>query len=55
MSELLAAGHDPDALEARRRIEAWRGDLAAISEMNLPSELTATLAEEIERLDRLAG
>ena len=55
MSQLLAAGHDSDKIEARRRIETWRGDLAVIGEMNLPAELIATLADEIERLDRLAG
>ncbi len=55
MCQLLAAGHDADEIEARRRIEAWRGDLAVISGMNLPPELIATLADEIERLDRLAG
>ncbi len=55
MSQLLAAGHDADEIEARRRIEAWRGDLAVIGEMNLPADLIATLADEIERLDRLAG
>ncbi len=55
MSELLAEGHDADSLEARRRIEAWRGDLAVIGEMDLPAELTSLLAAEIERLNRLAG
>jgi enoyl-CoA hydratase len=55
MSQLLAGGHDADSLEARRRIEAWRGDLAVIGGMNLPPELISTLEAEIERLDRLAG
>ena len=55
MSQLLAAGHDADEIEARRRTEAWRGDLSVIGEMNLPADLIASLADEIERLDRLAG
>jgi hypothetical protein len=36
-----------------RRTAAWRGDLAAIGEMDLPAELRAALADEIARLDRL--
>ncbi len=55
MSQLLSHGHDADEIEARRRIEAWRGDLAVIGEMKVPAELKATLADEIEHLDRLAG
>ncbi len=55
MSQLLESGSDTESIEAHRRIEAWRGDLAAIGQMSLPAELIATLADEIERLDRLAG
>jgi enoyl-CoA hydratase len=55
MSELLESGVDPVSIEATRRIEAWRGDLTVIREMDLPPELIATLADEIKRLDRLAG
>jgi (p)ppGpp synthase/HD superfamily hydrolase len=55
MSELLESGTDAGSIEAPRRIAAWRGDLAVIRSMDLPSELFATLAEEIARLERLAG
>lgn len=53
MGLLLDSGVDPGSIEASRRIDAWRGDLAAIGEMDLPAELRARLADEIARLDRL--
>jgi enoyl-CoA hydratase len=55
MSELLESGVDAGAIEAPRRIAAWRGDCEVIRGMDLPPELFATLAEEIARLERLAA
>jgi enoyl-CoA hydratase len=52
MIELIESGTDADSIEAPRRIEAWRGDLEVIHDMDVPAEL---LAECSERLVLLAG
>ncbi|MEX1219615.1 MAG: enoyl-CoA hydratase-related protein, partial [Solirubrobacterales bacterium] len=53
MSELLESGVDAASIEAPRRIAAWKDDFEVIRDMDIPSELLATLTEEILRLERL--
>ena len=55
MTELLESGVDAEAIEASRRIEAWRGDLEAIRQMELPADLVATVADGLDRLEVLAS
>jgi len=55
MSELIESGVDTDSIEAPRRIAAWRSDFEVIRKMDLPPELVATLADDIARLEQLAG
>ncbi len=52
MIELLESGVDAEAIEAPRRIEAWRGDLETIRQMEIPADLVATVADGLDRLER---
>ena len=55
MIELLESGVDPETIEAPRRIRAWQADLEVVRQMDLPSELIATLAGRIDHLAALAS
>jgi enoyl-CoA hydratase len=55
MIELIESGADHVAIEAPRRIEAWRGDLEVIAGMNLPPELIAECDSQLALLSDLAG
>jgi enoyl-CoA hydratase len=55
MIELIESGADAVAIEAPRRIEAWRGDLEVIGEMNLPAELIAECDSQLAALSKLTA
>lgn len=55
MTELLESGIDAEAIEAPRRIVAWRGDLEAIRQMDLPVDLVAAIDDGLSRLEALSS
>lgn len=53
MAELLESGVDPGAIEAPRRIRAWRGDLEAIRTFEVSPSLIARVSDGIDHLESL--
>jgi enoyl-CoA hydratase len=53
MIALIDSGADPVAIEAPRRIAAWRGDLEVIGGMNLPPDLIAECNSQLAALSAL--
>jgi enoyl-CoA hydratase len=55
MTELLESDVDAEAIQASRRITAWRGDLEAIRKMELPMDLVARIDDGLNRMEALAA
>lgn len=55
LTALLEAGRDPEEFDALGRPDAWRGDLAAISDSSVRPDLLEAMRSELDRLASLFG